>query len=246
MRILAILLAAMAVVLCAVTKLTLSRDVHDTANVMEWYPLQVGNRWIYKHEVKYGNETKPTVEQWTREVSVTGHVRLPEGLLVLRSAKVTAGSSSAPTNQPHPYLIRGQYIYRAFYDPEKKALKPESKRIILGGTDIPEFFFPLEVGLVWAEKNREDGDAERAKSGTPIQTLAHWLVTGRGPHGTMTPGHMPPEAYSLYYETIQTPLERWFQKGVGILGEASLSHGNSYLETRMMLQKFIPASGKGK
>ena len=246
MRILAIFLAAASLVYCAVTKLVLSRDVHETANVMEWYPLQVGNRWIYKHEAKYGSETKPTVEQWTREVTITGHVRVPEGLLVLRTAKVTGGTSSAPTNQPHPYLIRGQYVYRAFYDPQKKALRPESKQLLANGTDIPEFFFPLEVGLIWAEKNREDADTARAKTGTPIPTLAHWLVSGRGPHGSMTPGHMPPDAYALYYETVQTPLERWFQKGVGILGEASTSRSGSYLETRMMLQKFIPASQKGK
>jgi hypothetical protein len=62
----------------------------------------------------------------------------------------------------------------------------------------------------------------------------------------MTPGHIPPEAYSLYYETIQTPLERWFQKGVGVLGEASVSHTAGYLETRMILKKFAPAGQKVK
>lgn len=245
MRVFCLLLIAGALFASA-GKLILSRDVREAASVFDWYPLQVGNKWIYAHEARYGDVNKPEVDQWTREVTITGHVKLPEGLLILRSSKLLAGSKNAPTNQPHPYLIRGQYVHRAFYDATKKALTPESRQLILNGTDIPEFYFPLEVGLLWAEQKRENADAERQKAGAPVQTLAHWFVTGRGPHGTMVPGHMPPEAYSLFYETIQTPLERWFQKGVGVLGEASQSSRNGYLETRMMLKKFIPASQKGK
>ena len=34
---------------------------------LAWLPLQVGSRWVYEHEWKSGDRSRPDVDRWTTE-----------------------------------------------------------------------------------------------------------------------------------------------------------------------------------
>jgi hypothetical protein len=54
---------------------------------LAWFPLQVGNRWVYEYEWKSGDRNRPDVDRWTTEQTITGWMTIPEGLVVLRELK---------------------------------------------------------------------------------------------------------------------------------------------------------------
>ena len=47
---------------------------------LAWFPLQVGNHWVYEYEWKSGDRNRPNVDRWTSEETITGWVTIPEGL----------------------------------------------------------------------------------------------------------------------------------------------------------------------
>src|SRR5947207_2686665 len=62
---------------------------------LAWFPLQVGNRWVYQYEWKSGDRNRPDVDRWTTEETIRRRVVIPEGLVVLREVK----QQSHPTDQ---------------------------------------------------------------------------------------------------------------------------------------------------
>src|SRR5436190_15202374 len=46
----------------------LSREITGPVDVFSYFPLQVGNRWVYQYEYKTGDPERPNVQRWTSEV----------------------------------------------------------------------------------------------------------------------------------------------------------------------------------
>src|SRR5215472_7526005 len=88
-------------------------QVKENADVFSWFPLQLGNRWVYKDSLKSQREKYQSREYmqdsapgsdlgfpiddryptcratWLREILVKGHHRIPHGLVVLTQERVT-------------------------------------------------------------------------------------------------------------------------------------------------------------
>ena len=220
----------------------LSREITAPVDVFRYFPLQVGNRWIYDYEYRTGDPERPTVQRWTSEVTVTEHVRLPEGLVVLR--KVVAPQVPPGQFELEHYLIHGNYVYafgEILWDRPTRSFSATFRDRLVSGDVVPDFFFPLRENLLFAEKDREDREyREWQDAKKHPEPFYHWLVEGRGGQGRAVKLSVSPQAFRLVYATIGGPTERWFEEGVGMVGEWN-HHSGTYWETIIRLQKFIRA-----
>jgi hypothetical protein len=196
----------------------------STAQVLDWFPLEVGNRWIYAQFSKSGDPTKPTVHNWTTIETVVEHRQIPEGTVVVMSLEqrgTSDGGWIAQRDQTN-YLIRGDCVYALHegWDMVKLDLTPDYRRQLSAGTAQPDFCFPLEAGRQWG--NAQDWG---------------WLVEGivSADRPAMLTG-----SYRLKCSWSQGPLYVWFKRGTGIVAE-SFSHSGTYEQYGRTLTEFIPA-----
>ena len=225
----------------------LSREITTPVDVLRYFPLQMGNRWIYDYEHRTGDPERPTVQRWTSEVTVAEHVRVPEGLVVLR--KVVAPQAPPGQFEVEHYLIRGNYVYpfgEILWDQPTRSLSAGFRDMLAKGDAVPGFFFPLRENLLFAEKDREDREyREWQDARKHPDPFYHWAVEGRGGQGRAVKLSVSPQAFRLVYATIGGPAERWFEEGVGVVGEWN-RHNGTYWETTVRLQKFIRAPATPK
>jgi hypothetical protein len=247
----------------------LSREVAEKADVFASFPLRVGNRWIYQREHRDGDPDWPNIVRWTLQVTVAGHVAVPEGTIVLRKAeasniRVVAAhgrserqiqamqqSVDLSADQFH-YPVRGNYVYEFVYAGDEKSgsLSENFRKMLLDGDALPAFFFPMRAGMMWAERTREERDwaafqqSQRANAGraSAPDHFYHWVVQGKGISGRVDFMPISREAFLLVYATIGGPVERWFENGVGVAREWNY-HGGKHWENTMRLQQFVPAAG---
>jgi hypothetical protein len=230
----------------------LSREITEKADVLAYFPVQVGNRWIYEHEAKSGDPDRPDVLRWTKEIAITGHLAIPEGTVVLRQVRyrdVRAVSGSArpvaeadPQRDQFHYLIRGSYVYEIRppnWDEKSHSLTEGYRKSLLAGDQTPAFFFPMRVGLLWAEEEREARELRQASP--DLDPFYHWLVEGKGGEGGVVKMDVSPEAFHLVYHTAGGPTERWFETHVGVVGEWDY-HSGTYWENAVRLKQFVPAA----
>ncbi len=194
------------------------------AQVLDWFPLQVGNRWIYAHFSKSGDSARPTVHDWTTFETVMEHRQIPEGTVVVMSVEqrgTSDGGWIAQRDQTN-YLIHGDCVYALHegWDIVKLDLTPDYRRELNAGTAQPDFCFPLEPGRQWG--NPQDWG---------------WLVEGMvsADHPAGLAG-----TYRLKCSWSQGPLYVWFKRGTGIVAE-SFSHHGTYEQYGRTLTEFLPA-----
>lgn len=196
------------------------------AQVLDWFPLEVGNRWIYAHYSKSGDPTKPTVLHWTTIETVIEHRQIAEGTVVVMGVEqrgTSDGGWVAQRNQTN-YLIRGDCVYALHegWDMVKLDLTAEYRRQLSEGTASPDFRFPLARGRQWG--NPQDWG---------------WLVQGIVPAGGPGTGALA-GCYELKCAWTQGPLHVWFKQGTGIVAE-SFSHSGTYEQYGRTLTQFIRA-----
>jgi hypothetical protein len=231
----------------------LSREITGRVDVFSYFPLQVGNRWVYQYEYKTGDPERPNVQRWTSEVVVAEHVRVPEGLVVVRRVGTGAPANVADLERFH-YLVRGNYVYEVHetsWDARNRSLGEGLRSLLAKGDATPDFFFPMRAGLLWAEKQREDEDYRKwleaqKQGGHPYRPdhFYHWAVEGRG---AVKDIRLPvsPRAFALAYYTAGGPAWRSFEEGVGVVGEWN-HHSGTYWDTTVRLLKFTPAPPPSK
>ena len=130
---------------------------------------------MYEHEWRSGDPSRPDVERWTTEETITGTVTTPEGLMVLREVK-EQGSPTGKTNpirvitptgqlrelqqgkhaglvarEREPYLVRGNCIYVIGdgWDSQRQQLRPSYLKYLAEVDVSPDFCFPLQMGREW-------------------------------------------------------------------------------------------------
>ena len=218
---------------------------------LAWLPLQVGSRWVYEHEWKSGDRSRPDVDRWTTEETITGWVTVPEGLAVLREVKQQGNASEQTitnrvidpnghlryvqqkgnthsgyltTRARGPYLVRGNCVYLigGGWDGQRQELRPEYQKYLQEGAFSPDFCFPLQMGRKWGN-NDIPWRVEPAREGVG------WFL---------------PAEYAGAIHIFSSHFgsggweDVWFQKGVGVVGEHYI-HNGTYDEYTKKLLSFL-------
>jgi hypothetical protein len=229
-----------------------SLEVEEQVNVLEHFPLEVGNRWTYSHFYKacVGAGTEIITITWTREVSVVAHHQQGERTLVrmkkiIRDVgydypegtpeeQVRWDKEHIPNRETPHYLIDGNYIYEIR---EREPGTPiadflaESDRVVQ--EQVPEYFFPMTVGVRWAEKERETRDfemSERFLAGegpAPNPGMYYWVVEAT--EAIEVPCGRMEETFCVIYRTLGGPSRYWFKNGLGVV-KTAYRHCGSYYE----------------
>jgi hypothetical protein len=218
---------------------------------LAWFPLHVGSRWVYQHESKSGDRTRPDVDRWTTEETITGRGTIPEGLVVLREVKqqtnatdravtvkvITPNGQVRQVQQPNynrgvqsardqdPYLVHGNcvYVLAGGWDRQKQQLLPQYRKYLNDGALSPDFCFPLQIGRQWGNND------------------IPWSVEpARESVGSFLPAQYT-GAIHIFSDHFGSGgwQDVWFQKGVGVVGEHYI-HNGTYDEHTKTLLSFLP------
>ncbi len=237
----------------------LSLEGKESANVFEYFPLELGNRWVYQdtYATDYGNPPRRVRRTSTREVTIVRHDLVSEGTVIHwreRNTDVkhefgpgwTEEQKATFIKRPNLaterlYLVSGSYVlplYPHSWDDAAKDLTERYRSQLDKAT--PDFFFPMTVGIRWSHRQREQTDLEKltlfrqGKGGAPNPGLYYWVVESR--QDVTTPYGEIEDAFRLVYRTLGGPLIRWFKPGIGIVRESS-SHSGTYIETDSVLKE---------
>ena len=200
-----------------------------------WFPMEVGNQWLYEHESRDTPANNPHVTTWQTVETVTGTLAIPEGTVVLRRVEVKGNPPGGwlPTVYGESnYLVRNDCLYfltpHDSWNEQEQSLRPEYRTELLAGDVEPEFCFPLAVGKAFG-KNDSPG----------------WIpsrVVGMGRGHRLAPDSVSEKAFDVVVHLASADeTHLWFEKGVGITGEWDW-HNGTYEEYRVRLLRFQPAS----
>ena len=220
-------------------------------NPLEWFPLHVGSRWVYEHEWKSGDRTRPDVDRWTTEETITALVTIPEGLVVLREVKqqanatdknvtvkvITPNGQVREVQQPahnrgiasardrEPYLVHGNCVYVILggWDGQKQELRPQHRKYLSDAELSPDFCFPLVPGGEWGNRDIS-WRVEPAREGVGLFLPAEHA-------GAI-------HIFSSHFGSGGWQ-DVWFQKGIGVVGEHYI-HNGTYEEHTKKLVSFLP------
>jgi hypothetical protein len=194
-----------------------------SADLIEWFPLRPGARWVYDCESRNGDRRHPIVDRWRETVTVTAHLQTPEGLVILRDFAITGHANPRagfPWNRV-PVLWRGNCLYPLYpemWDASRRSFTLAFSTMLAQLS--PDVCFPLDPGAYW-------------KSGADWG----WRVDGRGPLAR-GPQDVPSGAIRIVQETSAGPNYFWYEKGVGPVAAWSW-HNGTYTE---QLEKLVATS----
>lgn len=210
--------------------------------VMDWIPLNPGNRWIYEHETRdqtFGPQLD--IHHWTTELTVLASWAVPEGNIVGVRSRLIAGALPPGirkdwADRDLPYLIRGNCLYsdEVTWDSQTHMLSPEFQKELSAGHMSPDFCFPLTVGQTWGAPNYMNL--------RPANAAADWKVENIVPADKFSPdkgGTFHITSVSSYLGSGMTG-DIWFEKGVGIVRKELIHHG-TIGEDRERLVRFEAA-----
>lgn len=216
---------------------------------LSWFPLRVGTRWTYEHEWKSRNRDQPDVDRWTTQETVTGWVKIPDGLVVLRDVKEPGNSTRqrdrtqvvAPngghevqlsahrgfliSRDRQPYLVHGNcvYVIGNGWDRENQSLRRKYQEYLANHVLSPDFCFPLQMGRRWGNND------------------VAWAVE---PAGAGVASFLPRQyagaihIFSSHFGSGGSD-DVWFQTGIGIVAEHYI-HNGTYDEYNKKLVSFTP------
>jgi len=217
-------------------------------DVGDWFPVHVGDKWIYEHETRDdtgGGIAHLEIHKWKTEEIITASWTVPEGTLVGRQVLVTGGSPPTGWVNPSPaYLIRGDCFYSSYgevgWDLSTHQLSPDFLKGLSLGYFSPDFCFPFVVHKTWG-----------APDGLPNWSVSRpeeakdWEVVGLRAQDPSDPDRRTKfhiTNISSYPGSGMT-VDIWFEKGVGIVSQEEIHHG-TIGEERTRLLRFEPASGR--
>jgi hypothetical protein len=200
-----------------------------------WFPMEVGNQWLYEHESRDTPAENPRITRWQTVETVTGTLAIPEGTVVLRRVEVNGhppGGWLQTVYGESNYLIRNDCLYfltpRDSWNEREQSLRPEYRTRLLAGDVEPEFCFPLAVGNAFGRNDSHGWIPSR--------------VVGMGRGRRFAPDSVSEKAFDVVVHLVSADeTHLWFEKGVGITGEWDW-HNGTYEEYRVRLLRFQPAS----
>ncbi len=235
------------------------------ADPATWIPLCVGTTWRYQEtyesftdstgqhaRVRWINTQRVVSQTTCRNGLVTRIESWPEKVERTYPPQRDAGAiewlaKNIATPETIWYVTRGNAISsfspHSWAEPCQSLTDGKAAEIDAG---TPYFLFPMEVGLMWSDRNREEQDyamacaAFRGEGGFPNPGDYYWTVQGQ--ESLNLPWRRVSGAFRLHYGTVGGPGYTWFLRGVGIVKELS-HHAGSYLETSSVLVDFTPGEG---
>ena len=209
--------------------------------VADWFPIHVGDKWIYDHETRDDTGEGPArveVHRWKTEETIVGLWPVPEGTLVGRQVQVVDGALPVGYRvNPNPaFLIHGDCLYRLGtndWEPSAHQLTPEFLKWLGVGEISADFCFPLIAHKTWGAPNW--GGIR------PAAEAKDWEVAGIKARDQSAPdkqntGHVT--SVSSYLGSGMTA-DIWFEKGLGVVREDEVHHG-TIGEARTHLLRFQP------
>jgi hypothetical protein len=223
-----------------------SGQVFAQKTAADWFPIHVGDKWIYQHETRDDTgegRAHLDIHRWKTEETILGSWTIPEGTLVGRLVRVMEGSppTGRRVNASPAYLIRGDCLYSdgVGWEPLNHELTPAYHEDLLAGHIAADFCFPIVVGKTWGAPHwaewRAPADAKE------------WQVAGIQVHDQSAPDKQRTfhiTSVSSYLGSGMTA-DIWFEKGVGIVREEEIHHG-TIGEDRSWLLHFEPATSAPK
>ncbi|MGD0962670.1 MAG: hypothetical protein ABSA57_02070 [Candidatus Acidiferrales bacterium] len=236
--------------LCLAIAFLLSSQAYSQDSVANWFPVHLGDKWIYEHETRdagvNGNLPPLEIHRWQTEETVTGSSKIPQGTLVEIQVRIIQGS--LPTgwrSYPHrAYLIRDNCLYL----PEYGEIALDSSGHQLSADFIeglnhwasPDFCFSFVLHKKWgAPDGLPDWNVTRPGD------AKDWEVVGLRPHDPLSPDKKQTfhiSSISAYPGSGMT-VDIWFEKGIGVIREDEIHHG-TIGEEKTRLVRFQPASRK--
>jgi hypothetical protein len=189
-----------------------------TSLVRLWFPVEVGDRWVYQHEQRDAGPhgmADPKIERWKTEETIDSVTNLSTGTLVIKSVRAydhemlngwVPENDSVQTLSPvERILIRNDCIY-----PDQDRNSP------------PTLCFPMTVGGEWGRTQETDPSENdvwhvQALNGDPFG-----VTNGQTYHAAAHEG-------AGYFRDM------WYAKGIGVLQSVGLHHG-TYWEDRSQLR----------
>jgi len=209
----------------------------------DWFPLAIGNYWIYEGTAKITGEKGVTelkiVERVDVELQVNngdyslficqGH---PMGVFWLDDYETGTKDNVLEVNGIKcAYLTCGNQVYGLFgnnLDEVEEALAGENPADKINELNLDEEFdFPLIVGKSYAEESK----VERADH------WYEWYVKEMTPSAKWQVGGKPGEEYHLMFYTNPDRTDVWFVPGVGITRYA-YHHNGTVMDVDVTLKEF--------
>ena len=234
-----------------------------------WYPLCVGTRWTYRNTNAMATGNNGVVEtRWISSEEVVSRTPCTGGLVVridvtpsnierdypagLAADSRTWFEKNVAVPSSKGYLVRGSAMYPftpTSWGEPCRSVNPERLREIDGSQ--AEFYFPLEDGAMWSDREREEQDyaaicaAYRGEGQFPNPGFYYWRVEDR--EDIDVPWHNALAAWHMAYFAVGGAPHRWFVRHVGIVKER-FSHNGSLWETSSALLSFRtgPRCGGGE
>ena len=225
---------------------------------LSWYPLQLGNRWIYQKESRNGDMAHPSIERWTTEETVVQSVPVPEvsGTLVTKRTRVLDHTV------PPDFISLNDSTRRE--PAESRLLTHENRVHVLDGIDAQgsacdpnvvngPCLRPLDPkGRLRAEyrddsiRGRIPADfcvpmaVGRSWGKVAITSPANeWVWRVEGLNGDPF-GWSGGRTFHLWTHLGSgTKMDRWFAEGIGVLQEVSQHHGTYEEGRRLLLRSTI-------
>jgi hypothetical protein len=196
----------------------------QNTQIGEWFPLSVGDTWIYAVEARDGTEggtAHPRISRFQLVDTIRSAKNTPDGtILEMTTVALQPAPKEARSGSSH-LLVRDNCVYaingiNAIEDyhalDQAGSLTPEFRGLLLAGEVSPQFCFPLSNRKVWGSKSdfvwRVVG-ASRDAGGNKVFHVTTYLGSG-----------------SL--------VDVWFQKGRGVVRERE-RHRGTYWEVRTRL-----------
>lgn len=209
--------------------------------VADWFPVQVGDKWIYLHETRDDTgegPAHPEIHLWKTEETVVRLSTIPEGTLVELQVRLIEGTAPqwGRADSNPAYLVRGDCLYTSVdWDHRTHQLTAEYREDLLDGHTAPDFCFPLVLRKTWGAPHWADW--------RPPAEAQDWKVVAVKLHD---PSALDKQrtfhitSVSSYLGSGMTA-DIWFEKDVGIVREELIHHG-TVGEERTRLLRFEPAS----
>ena len=208
--------------------------------VANWFPVDIGDKWTYVHTSRDENgegRARLELHTWKTEETIVGSWASPEGTLVARQVRVIDGAARGQVDSNPAYLIRGNCLYAASWDPRTHQVTQDFRKSLDVGYVSPDFCFSLTVRKKWgAPHGLPDWGVTRPEE------ARDWEVTGFKAHDPSAPGgrktfHI---ASISGYPGAGITVDIWFTKGIGIIRETEIHHG-TIGEERIRLLRFESA-----
>jgi hypothetical protein len=205
--------------------------------VANWFPVHIGDRWIYQHETRDDTgrgQADLEIHHWKTEQTIVGSRAVPEGTLLELNVQVMDGSPNRGRRvDPSPaFLIRDNCLYLTYveWDPASHVLKPEYRAGLSAARYAADFCFPLAVGKTWGAPHWADW--------RPPADAKDWQVQS----ASAEPNTFHIKSISSYPGSGETG-DIWFKKGIGIVREQDVHHGTIGVIGAQLL-RFQPASSR--